>query len=240
MPQIHSIELTAVVLRLLTAAAAGGIIGYGRSKRNRAAGLRTYMLISMASALTMLMGSYDYEMLMTGWSDAVAAVGMKYDGARYASSVISGIGFLAAGTIIASEHQRIDGLTTAIGLFASTTMGLAAGAGLYPLVALILAALYFGIDTLYPVEKRFKRAARNFTVYVEFNAIEDLSTVTEHFRERNATVFEVDIEHSKHSGDTWPGAVIAVRLPQENASHTDMMTSIAELPCVRLVKELMF
>lgn len=94
MPQIHSIELTAIVLRLLTAAAAGGIIGYGRSKRNRAAGLRTYMLISMASALTMLMGSYDYEMLMTGWSDAVAAVGMKYDGARYASSVISGMVFL--------------------------------------------------------------------------------------------------------------------------------------------------
>lgn len=238
MPQMHDFTFMAVIVRLLTAAAAGGIVGYGRSKRNRAAGLRTYMLISMAAALTMLLGCYEFEMLQTHWADVVKEIGMKYDGSRYASQVITGVGFLAAGTIMSSEHQQVSGLTTAIGLFACAGMGLAAGAGMYFFVVVLFIGLIINMDYLYPYERKFKRRMRNFTVYVEFNAIEDLCSVTDLIRSRNAVIFEVDIENMKRTEDAWPGAILSVKLPQDNTSHTDMMTSIAELPCVHLIKEL--
>ena len=238
MPQMHDFSFLAILVRLFTAAAAGGIVGYGRSKRNRAAGLRTYMLISMAAALTMLLGCYEFEMLQTHWADVVSVIGMKFDGSRYASQVIPGVGFLDAGTIMSSVHQQVSGLTTAIGLFACAGMGLAAGAGMYFFVVVLFLVLIINMDHLYYIELKLKRRMRNFTVYVEFNHIEDLSKVTDLIRSRNAAIFEIDLEHTKRTEDDWPGAVISVKLPQDNTSHTDMMTSIAELPCVHLIKEL--
>lgn len=115
------------VVRLALALAVGGIIGYGRSKKQRSAGLRTYMLTTVGAALTILIAMYEYEMLSTKWSDVVDLVGLKYDGSRYSAQVITGVGFLAAGTIIGTAHQQVSGLTTAIGLFASACLGIAAG-----------------------------------------------------------------------------------------------------------------
>ena len=93
-----------VVLRLMLAALAGGLIGAGRSRKQRAAGIRTHMLTSIGAAMTILIGMYDYEMLNGQWADIVAIVGEHIDVTRYAAQVISGIGFLAAGTIITVAH----------------------------------------------------------------------------------------------------------------------------------------
>ena len=74
---LHEFTLTTVLVRLLLAVASAGVIGMDRSYKKREAGLHTYMLISLGAAMTIMIGIYEYEMLMTQWADAVQIVGMK-------------------------------------------------------------------------------------------------------------------------------------------------------------------
>ncbi len=114
----------AIVIRLLAALVLGGIIGYERQVRSKAAGLRTHILVSMGACLYMMVSlSIPAEMQ--------AAYGMSSDGGRIAAQVVSGIGFLGAGTILAAQStKKIIGLTTAASIWAVAAVGLAAGAGL--------------------------------------------------------------------------------------------------------------
>ena len=109
----------AVVLRILLAIVIGGLIGLERGLKNRPAGLRTYMLVCVGSCLIMLTNQYIYQ--CTGAGDPM----------RLGAQVVSGIGFLGAGTIVVTRHNQIKGLTTAAGLWASAGVGLALGIGFY-------------------------------------------------------------------------------------------------------------
>jgi putative Mg2+ transporter-C (MgtC) family protein len=110
-------------LRLITALVLSGWIGYDRSKKSRAAGLRTHALVGTASALVMLTS----EFMFIKYATAVVAP----DPARLGAQIISGIGFLGAGTIIQSKGS-VKGLTTAASLWSVGTIGIAAGVGFYP------------------------------------------------------------------------------------------------------------
>ena len=119
---LRDFNFTTVVLRLLLAFLSGMAIGYGRSRKRRTTGMRTFILTSLGSAMTVLLATYEYEMLCGPWARVVEEVGMKFDGSRYSAQVISGIGFLAAGTILSIGHQQVSGLSTASGLFASVSL----------------------------------------------------------------------------------------------------------------------
>ena len=105
---LRQFSFGSLVLRLLLALVSGGVIGYGRSRKNCAAGLRTYMLISLGAALAISVTLYEYQMLHGAWADIVAAVGDKFDATRLASQAVTGIGFLGAGTILKIAHPRRD------------------------------------------------------------------------------------------------------------------------------------
>ena len=107
--------------------AAGGLIGYGRARKRRSAGMRTYMLTCTGAALTMLIALYEREMLYDGqWAWAASFADIKFDASRFSAQVINGVGFLAAGTILSAAHHQVSGLTTAIGLFVTAGIGIAA------------------------------------------------------------------------------------------------------------------
>lgn len=112
----------------------GGLIGMERGSRHKAAGFRTYMLVCLGAALTMLLGQYQSEMLDVYWIECANVTGMRTDVTRFSAQVINGIGFLGAGTIIVTGHQAVKGLTTAAALWASACMGLVIGAGYYECV----------------------------------------------------------------------------------------------------------
>ena len=137
-----------VLFRLVLAMASGGIIGYGREKKERNAGLRTYMLISIGAALTVLISECEYELLCSRWAYVAELCELKFDGTRYAAGVLAGIGFLAAGTIIASAHQQVSGLTSAIGLFAAAVLGIASGAAFYECVIPAIVVVVFCMEVL--------------------------------------------------------------------------------------------
>lgn len=124
---VSNLEL---ILRLLSSAIVGGIIGIEREAHNRPAGFRTHILVTMGAALIMLVSTQGFPG-MEG----------KFDPSRVAAQVVSGVGFLGAGTIIITNHE-IKGLTTAASLWVCAGVGLAIGAGFY-LGGLVTAVIVF-------------------------------------------------------------------------------------------------
>ncbi|HAB94809.1 MAG TPA: Mg2+ transporter-C family protein [Lachnospiraceae bacterium] len=235
---LKEFNFVSMVFRLILALTCGAVIGLGRSQKKQNAGLRTYMLTAIGAALSVLLTCYEYEMMTGQWASIVDIVGMKFDASRYSAQVISGIGFLAAGTILSSGHQQVTGLTTAAGLFASVCMGMAAGAGMYDCVIMVLVILIIVLDVMYPLEGAFKRRLRNMTIYVEFASIEDLDNITDTIKGESATIYDIDVERTRREGNKYPAAVIVLQMGRGNASHSSMLSTVAELPCVHTIHEL--
>ena len=235
---LHEFHTVSIVARLILAMAAGGAVGLGRSRGHQSAGLRTYMLTSVGAALTILISMYEYEMICGPWAEAAALADLKFDGTRFSAQVVNGIGFLAAGTIIAVAHQQIKGLTTAVGLFASAIMGIAAGAGFFECVLIALVMIVFTLEVMEPLEVRFKRKMRNITLYIEMESIEDMAKLREVIEGRNAKLFDIDVERSEKKGEQYPAAILTIKMGKEHPSHSGMLSSLAELPCVYSIQEL--
>lgn len=225
-------------LRLLLALITGGIVGYGRSKKNRSAGLRTYMLICLGAAMSVLLTLYMYDMLRGQWAAVTEEVGLKFDASRIASSVITGIGFLGAGIIVKAAHQQVNGLTTSTGLFATVIMGLAAGAGFYECVLMALVLIVLVLNVMSPLEFAYKRRLRNITLNVEFMSVDDIAEITGAIEAEGANVFDIDIERTERKDERYPSAIFILQLSRDNHSHSGMLTSVAELACVHSVQEL--
>ena len=233
---LKEFNFISVVVRLFLAMTSGALIGYGREKKERNAGLRTYMLISIGAALTLLISDYEFEMLSGGWASIVAEVGQKFDSTRFAASVVAGIGFLAAGTIVASAHQQVSGLTSAIGLFAAAVLGIASGAAFYECVIPSIVVIIFCMEVLQPLEVLYKRRLRNITITVKYLNHTDLEMIKKTIEDQGATLYEIDPEDPDE--DNYPSAIFDIKMSKEKSSHSEMLSSIAELPCVLSLHEL--
>jgi putative Mg2+ transporter-C (MgtC) family protein len=134
-------EFARAVVRLLVAALLGAVVGFERERAGKAAGLRTHMLVALGAALLML---------------AAAESGMtSSDLSRIIQGVITGIGFLGAGSILKSEEQReIRGLTTAAGIWLTAGVGVAAGLGRWGTAAVAVAASWIILGVLTRLERR--------------------------------------------------------------------------------------
>lgn len=131
------------ILRLSVAAALGGVIGLEREIRGRDAGFRTYMLVCVGSALVMIVS---IQFAFHPWQ-APPGVTINVDPARIAYGVMTGVGFLGAGTIV-QNRGTIRGLTTAAGIWCVAAMGLAVGFGLYLLSALVAVLIFVALFLL--------------------------------------------------------------------------------------------
>lgn len=137
------------IMRLLVAAALGAIIGFERERGDRAAGLRTHALVCTASALVMLVSAYGFTDMASVYHGA-----MRLDPSRMAAQVVSGVGFLGAGTIILRKNA-VRGLTTAASIWMVAGIGLACGTGQFiPAGATTGIALAI-LSGLKPLEQRF-------------------------------------------------------------------------------------
>ena len=233
---LREFNFASVVLRLLLAMICGGYIGLERGRKRRAAGFRTYMLVSLGAALTMLLGQYEFHMLQNTWSQSAEFVGNKIDVARFGAQVINGIGFLGAGTIIVTGKQEVKGLTTAAGLWASACMGLAIGAGFYECMLLAFLLIFLSIRLLPANENFIIENARNMNLYIEFRSLDDVGKILSQVKQFDAQIYEVDISRG---GEEWhrnPSAVLSMRLKQK-LPHAQVMTALMDLDCVATIEE---
>ena len=148
-------DLGEAVLKLTLALLCGGLLGLERGMKKRPAGFRTYMLVCLGSTLVVMTNMHMIELFQTG------------DPGRMGAQVVSGIGFLGAGTIIVTRHSQIKGLTTAAGLWTSAAVGLATGIGFYEAAVIGAAFIFIILSVLSNLDSRMHRKADHFEAYVE-------------------------------------------------------------------------
>jgi putative Mg2+ transporter-C (MgtC) family protein len=141
------------ILRLSIAAVLGSVIGWERQRKEGAAGLRTHMLVCLGSTLVMLVSAFGFE-------DILGRPAVVLDPSRMAAQVISGIGFLGAGTIMFLRPQVIRGLTTAAGLWTVAAIGLAVGSGLYLAATATTVIVLLILAVIKPLENRMMNLRR--------------------------------------------------------------------------------
>lgn len=166
----HEISHISIIVRILCALVIGGIIGLERGTKNRPAGLRTYMLVCVGSCLIMLTNQYIYQ--FTGAGDPM----------RLGAQVVSGMGFLGAGTIIVTKHNQIKGLTTAAGLWAAAGVGLALGIGFYEAAVTAAVSIFIILTIIQKWENRVHKKIRFLEVYIETDNTLQLSELTQQLR----------------------------------------------------------
>lgn len=222
--EIREVTYLAVALRIFAAVVIGGLLGLERGMKNRAAGLRTYMLVCVGACVIMLTNQYIYQAYGSG------------DPVRMGAQVVSGIGFLGAGTIIVTRRNQIKGLTTAAGLWASACMGIAIGAGFYECVLLAF-LLIFLCNRVFPfIESLIVENAKNINLYIEFDSMDDVSQIISCIKSMNAQIYEVELDRGHQSQHRYPNMIVSMRL-HKRKTHTGLILELSHLKCVRSIDE---
>ena len=237
MDYLRQLNMPSVMLRLTLSMMFGGMIGLERGRKGRAAGFRTYMLVCLGAALTMLLSQYENYMLAHGWAPAAAEIGIRTDVSRFGAQVINGIGFLGAGTIIVTGRQEVKGLTTAAGLWASACMGLAIGAGFYECVAIAFFLIFLSVHVLSPLESLIIESARNMNIYVEFRSLDNVGDIISCIKAQGAQIYEAEVDHGQESVSHHPNAIFALRMEQRGG-HARLLTAISEMEDVYAVHDI--
>jgi putative Mg2+ transporter-C (MgtC) family protein len=141
------IDNVQILLRLLLAMLLGGLVGWERERSNHAAGLRTHILVCLGSTLIIMLSIY-------GFSEFANETNIRMDPARLASAVITGIGFLGAGTILFTG-KSITGLTTAASVWVVAALGLSVGAGFYFAAIVSTILILFTLIVFNKLEQRY-------------------------------------------------------------------------------------
>jgi len=204
---LHVIQLDigTMLLRLFLSALLGGLIGWERERRNKQAGLKTHLLVSVGSTLIMLTSIYGFDNLLLNHPNA------RFDPARLAAQVVNGIGFLGAGAIMRRSDNIISGLTTAATLWAVAAIGLAIGSGFYlPGITTTLIVLLSTL-LLNKLESRFWLAKRSGNLKVSLlvqRSTSELEPINAIFEQSDMKIRQMRIareaeESGDRSGEVW-------------------------------------
>ena len=221
MPELSWLE---VLVRLGVAAALTGAIGAERELRERAAGLRTHMLVGVGAALFTLVSAY-------AWGDFFEAGQQRLDPTRIAAQIVSGIGFLGAGAIL-RQGLSVRGLTTAAGLWATAAIGMACGAGFWPAAVITTAIVMLGLGPFRVVERWINRFGGDAGILeLRLSPAGSLAGALGVLEPRRARIHGIEFETTDEA--RW--ARLDVELPR-GAVSTGMLRELAELEEVREVK----
>ena len=209
-----------VVIRVVLAALAGALVGLEREFHGRAAGMRTHMMVALGAALAAMIGMF-----------TVTELGIDSDPMRVGAQVISGVGFLGAGTILLrGGGSRITGLTTAAGLWTAASIGLAVGIGFYvgAFMTGIAAMLTFTLIT--SLEKFLNRKRRRMAIYLELEDVDAVSPMLEMLRTEYG-LMEAQVTPPRSGTAPHVGMEILVQVPQK-LSTSENLKRFADLPRV--------
>ncbi len=225
---LAELNFPSVLIRLLLATLFAGIIGIERAIKKHAAGLRTYILVCVASCLAMLADEFLIETFGTG------------DPARFGAQVISGIGFLGAGTILVTSRSQVKGLTTAAGLWASACLGLTIGAGFYSAAIIGFVLISLAIFFMPKLEGLFTKKSGCYELHIEFTERSNLKEFVTLIRSMNLKI--VSVEHNSAYSNTGLSVytiMIAIKGNKKYRNHNLLIDEIKKLSYVEYVEELL-
>ena len=222
---LREITYLSVILRILAAVIFGGAIGLERGMKNRPAGLRTYMLVCVGSCLIMLTNQYLYQVTQAG------------DPMRLGAQVVSGIGFLGAGTIIVTKHNQIKGLTTAAGLWASAGVGLALGVGFYEAAFTAGIAVFSILTLLQKLDDKMHRSTKIVELYIELSEEVPLGELIRNLRDLNLEIESLQTEKDTLLEDG-VRPLVATLKTKKRGDHNLLIEKIKQIPGVMHLEEL--
>ena len=225
MDQIRNVTYLAIVLRIVLAVLCGGAIGLERGLKNRPAGMRTYMLVCVGSCLIMLTNQYIHQVTGTG------------DPMRLGAQVVSGIGFLGAGTIVVTRHNQIKGLTTAAGLWSAAGVGLALGVGFYEAALIAGLAIFTVLTLLQRWDDRMHSKTRVLELYVELEAGTTVGAFIRGVRDLELEISNVQMDQEVSKENNTRG-LIATLKAKKRCKHVELMDQIRQIEGVRYLEEL--
>lgn len=219
------LNFVSIVLRLIMATICGGVIGLERGRKGQAAGCRTHMLVCIGSALVMMTNVF-----------IVNEYGGASDPSRIGAQVVSGIGFLGAGTIMVTHKNKVKGLTTAAGLWASGCMGLTIGVGYYELAIIGCVFIFSIIAVLNKFDRKIYGASKNIDVYIEFNEAKDLRKLIATLRSMQIEIRDIQIIKNKTIDKSVLGAILSLRTI-DKYEHSEIIAELSVLDEISYIEE---
>lgn len=222
---LRDINYVSILLRIILALICGGILGVERGRKNRPAGLRTYMLVCLGAAIVMMTNQYVYEYF--GTSDPV----------RMGAQVISGIGFLGAGTIITTGRNQVKGVTTAAGLWAAACCGLAIGIGFYEMALFGTISILAVMFIMQYADQRIRKRNKLMEVYMELEYQTPIGILIEYARNNGIDIFDLQIKKAKFEEERYTTLVFTAQT-KVRQDHNDTLKILSEAKGARYVEEL--
>lgn len=200
--EIYELSAFTITFRIVLAMFIGGLIGTERDIKNRSAGIRTHMLVCLGATVVMLTNQYVAETYPDSGIDIT----------RMGAQVVNGIGFLGAGTILVTSHNRIRGLTTAAGLWAAATLGLAIGIGFYELALIGGFAILFIVIFLRPFKQfvQDQTEPSHFTLLIY--TVDGIEKFLEFTADEEVKLVNMSIENEHNLEGKMSGVIIKVTI----------------------------
>lgn len=222
---LRELNTLSVLVRLVLSLLCGGILGIERGRKRRPAGFRTYMLVCMGATLVMITNQY----LMETYGGT--------DPARMGAQVISGIGFLGAGTIIVTGRNRVKGLTTAAGLWAAACVGLSLGIGFYT-GAVVGCFLIFVVMALFQrLDDWVMSSTKAINLYVEFEKMADVGEFIRYTKEQGFRISDLEVTKPNAIGEAGVAVLCTLRL-EKKKPHAEILQMLSSSEKIRYVEEI--
>lgn len=222
---LEELNALSTFVRLSLAMLCGGILGMERGKKNRPAGFRTYMLVCVGATLVMLTNQYMYEVYGGG------------DPARLGAQVISGIGFLGAGTIIVTGRNRVKGLTTAAGLWADACIGLAIGIGFYSGAIIGCTLIFVVMSLLHRMDSWMTANTRTMDMYMEFQKMSDLGSFMSIIKGYGMKITEIEMTKSNRDEEVGVAVLLTLKMEKKHL-HTEIIQMLSQVQGVIYIEEI--
>lgn len=222
---LKELNMISVAVRLVLSLMCGGILGVERGRKKRPAGFRTYMLVCMGATLVMITNQYITEVY--GGTDP----------ARMGAQVISGIGFLGAGTIIVTGRNRVKGLTTAAGLWAAACVGLSLGIGFYTGAIIGCILIFIVMALLQGLDDWVMASTKVINLYVEFDQMADVGMFIRFAKDQGFRISDLELTRANGIEDRGTAILCTLRLPRKRP-HAEILQMLSTVERVRYVEEL--
>ena len=223
--EVREVSNVAIAVRIAVAVVLGGIIGLERGLKNRPAGLRTYMLVCVGACLIMITNQYIYQVFGTG------------DPVRMGAQVVSGIGFLGAGTIVVTKRNQIKGLTTAAGLWAAAAVGLSVGIGLYEAAVIGGAVIFIVLSLIHSWDNRMHQNSKMVEIYVELVRSINLGDFLRRIRELDLEIESIQTEQESAVEESRRAYIIMLKAKRKR-NHEVLFQNIRDIEGVAYVEGL--
>jgi putative Mg2+ transporter-C (MgtC) family protein len=221
---LSQVNIASIAFRLFLSIILCGAIGMERGLRNRPAGFMTYLLVGCGSALIMITNQY------------IATIYTNVDPTRMASQVVSGIGFLGAGTIITTSKNEIRGLTTAAGIWAAAAVGLAVGIGFYGGAIIGSIFIIFSLMYLKKIDLYIKTHAKTMEIYLEYNEEFTMQNLSLYTDQSHFEIFDMEAGKIKTLNGEFGTLTFDVNF-HHKVNHIKIIEEIRQLPGILYVRE---